>query len=666
MPPARRTAITAILVVGWYLAVALWCVRAILPAFATTIVTGPAVPPVWRQITAADQKLVVAVVTANARALPRSPAAVLDGPQCHPLRRALMLGQHELGEGMLGVIPYALTGDPVATYNVVMVLSLLLPGLAMHALVRDWTGSAAAAFVAGTLFATHPSRIGDVVHLSAIGNYWTVVALLFLTRFFARPRWPAALALGLAAAAQTLESIYPLIPHAVLCGVVGAALAWRHRGDLGRLAPMLAVVAACVVGAAAIVLGPYLRFAATWGSLAGRESLFYVPADLAPGRAAFGGVVASVLALVGLAAGRRIDGAAPRPRAALLLAGLVILWIAVTGLPLPGIGRLPPLFTLLADVVPGFAAVRRGGAAISGWHLVVVVFAGYGVAALVRGRGPVTVAIVGALVTALALAEVFVPQLARASFGRTFGFEAYDPRPPAAVRALFPALGPGAVLDVPYELAPGRFFRMADFVLAGAYHGKRVAACYNSFRVGVQEDVMRYAARVLAEPRAADALAALGIGTAVHHLLLPARMPLLPPGATPAHLVEIGRAAGQVLYRLPPPPPTTSDPAALELRLARPPSGAAAAIDVVFRNRGALLYRHPEPIEPAPFVVRWSDAAGRPLGEAPVAVLRPSALPAGEELARSIAVPPPPGTAARLALAEAGAPGALADIALRP
>src|SRR5688572_11306657 len=114
MPPSGRT---AILVVGWYLAVALWCVRAILPAFTTTIVTGPEVPPAWRPITVADQKLVVAVVTANARTLVRAPASVLDGPQCHPLRRALMLGQHELNEGMLGVVPHALSGDPVTTYN---------------------------------------------------------------------------------------------------------------------------------------------------------------------------------------------------------------------------------------------------------------------------------------------------------------------------------------------------------------------------------------------------------------------------------------------------------------------------------------------------------------------------------------------------------------------
>ncbi len=111
-----------------------------------------------------DQKLVVAMVADHARALLHTPATLLDGPQCHPLRRALMLGQHELGEGFLGVVPYALTRDPVLTYNVVMLLSIALAGVAMHALVRSWTGDVVAAFVAGTLFAVHPARIGDVVH----------------------------------------------------------------------------------------------------------------------------------------------------------------------------------------------------------------------------------------------------------------------------------------------------------------------------------------------------------------------------------------------------------------------------------------------------------------------------------------------------------------------
>lgn len=631
-----RAATAHVLTVAFYLAVALWCVRAVFPAFTSTIVTGPEVPPAWRQITAADQKLVVAVVTANARTLPTDPAATLDGPQCHPLRRALMLGQHELGEGLLGIVPYALTGDPVATYNVVVVLSLLLPGLAMHALVRGWTGSTVAAFVAGTLFAIHPSRIGDVVHLSAIGNYWTVLTLLCLTRFFARPTWPAAITLGLAAAAQTLESIYPLIPHAVLCGTVGVALMWRHRRALPQMAPALALVAASVIGSAVLVLGPYLAFGATWDSLSGREQVFFVPADLGPGGGAFSGVVALALAAIGLAPRRR-RATPPRPHGALLVAGLVIVWIAVTALPVPGLGPIPSLFTLLGTVVPGFEAVRRGGAAISGWHLVVIVFAGYGVAALVRERPAAIRAGVGAILIAAALAEVFVPPIARATFGRSFTFQAYRVRPPDPVLALYGAMEPGAVLDVPYELGPGRFFRMADFVLAGAYHGQRVAACYNSFSVAVQEDVAHYAARVLSDPRAAEALAALDMRNVVHHLTLPSRGSLLPPGTVPQHLVEVGRAAGQVLYRMPPAPPATGEHATLDVRLEADPRAAPTrSLVLVFRNRGPLLYRHPDPLEPTGFVVRWYGPGGAMMRAEQVRILRPTILAAGDEIRRTL------------------------------
>lgn len=626
----------------FYLALALWPLRVVLPDVTTTIATGADPPKAWQQIIAADQKLVVAVVAAHGRALTTAPAPLRDGPQCHPVRHALMMGQHELNEGMLGVVPWLLSRDPVVTYNVVMLLSIVLPGLAMHALVRDWTGSTAAAFVAGTLFATHPSRLGDVVHLSAIGNYWTVVALLFLWRLFLRPSWGAAIGLGLAAGAQTLESIYPLIPHAFLCGTLGLWLAWRRRRELPALAPKLAVAAVFVIGSAIVVLGPYLEFRTTWGSLAGREQLRWGIGALGFGGAAYSGTVALVLAAIGLADRfRRRDPStpatpAPRPHLPLLVAGVLVAWTSISAVTVPGIGTIPSLFTIIGAVLPGFDAIRRGSVMVSGWHLVVIVLAGFGVAALVRERRPAIATALGALLVSLACAEVFVPAAARASFGRPTALAPMRVAPAAAVRALHERMEPGAVLDVPFEFGPGRFFRMADFVFAGAYHERKVGACYNSFRVELQDDVATYAARVLTDARAAEALAALGFRNLVQHLGLPSRTP--PPSTPPLHLAEIGRAAGQVLYRMPEAPPTTDDARALETRV---DADARAATALVFRNPGALLFRHADPIEPSAFTLRWIGEHDAVLAEVPIRILVPSVLPAGEEIRRLLRDPAP-------------------------
>jgi hypothetical protein len=639
-----RTSFRRAGVLVFYVALALWPLRVVLPDFTTTIATGADPPKAWQQIIAADQKLVVAVVAAHGRALTTAPSPLLDGPQCHPLRHALMMGQHELAEGMLGVVPWLLSRDPVATYNVVMLLSIVLPGLAMHALVREWTGSTAAAIVAGTLFATHPSRLGDVVHLSAIGNYWTVAALLFLWRLFLRPSWGAAIGLGLAAGAQTLESIYPLIPHAFLCGTLGLWLAWRRRRELPRLAPKLAVAAVFVLGSAIVVLGPYLEFRAIWGSLAGRAPLRWGIGAFGFGGAAYSGTVALLLAAIGLADRfRRRDPstmATPRPHLPLLVAGLLVAWTSVGAVTVPGIGTIPSLFTLLAALLPGLDAIRRGSVVVSGWHLVVIVLAGFGVAALVRGRRTAIAAALGMLIVGLACAEVFVPAAARASFGRPIALAPLTVAPPAPVRALYERMEPGAVLDVPFELGPGRFFRMADFVLAGAYHERKVGACYNSFRVAVQEDVAAYAARVLTDARAGEALAALGFRNLVQHLGLPSRTP--PPQTPPSHLAEVGRAAGLVLYRMPDAPPTTDDARVLETRV---DADAQAATAVAFRNPGTLLFRHADPIEPADVTLRWLGENDAVLSEVPIRILLPSVLPAGEELRRPLqaAVPRPAG-----------------------
>ncbi len=297
------------------------------------------------------------------------------------------------------------------------------------------------------------------------------------------------------------------------------------------------------------------------------------------------------------------------------------------------------------------------GAVVTGWYLVASALAGLGVAALVRGRGAGARAAIALVLVAAALAEVFVPGLARRAFGRTVALQAYVVRPPNAVLAMYERLRPGAVLDVPYELGPGRFFRMADFVLAGAFHGHRVAACYNSFLTPLQDDVAHYAARALEDARAAEALAALGIGTVVVHLAIPTAKGPLPSAASALPLVELGHAGTERLYGLPAPPPTTRDPAAVAVRLARDPAGPGR-IAVTFEHRGSVIYRHPDPIEPAVFLIRWYGPSGAPMGAAPVRLLRPAVLVPGDAVTRVVAVPADAAPAARLALVDPRAPDA--------
>src|SRR5215470_2349432 len=94
-----------------YLAAALWHVRAVLPAPATLL---PINPEMQSMIPVGDQNIVVAAIARGARLLPTAPWRLYDGGQCFPMPHAITLGEHIIGNGLLGVVPYWLSGgEPV-------------------------------------------------------------------------------------------------------------------------------------------------------------------------------------------------------------------------------------------------------------------------------------------------------------------------------------------------------------------------------------------------------------------------------------------------------------------------------------------------------------------------------------------------------------------------
>src|SRR5262249_22205239 len=192
--------------------------------------------------------------------------------------------------------------DPIATFNAVAMAALVVPALAMYALAEAWAGSAAAAFVAGLLFAFHPGRL---VHLSKpylVENAWTPLLLLFTHRLLVRGRWRDAALVVLFGGLQLLASFYQVIGAALLVGAFGLLLAIARRRALGALLPKLAAVATVLTALAAILFAPYLETRRTWEILQGRMAVFfYVSHFFAPRGPAYPGTVALALAAVGLA-----------------------------------------------------------------------------------------------------------------------------------------------------------------------------------------------------------------------------------------------------------------------------------------------------------------------------------------------------------------------------
>ena len=173
----------------------------------------------------------------------------------HPSTLALTFSEHLVPLALQGAPAYLATGNIVLAYNLVFLSTFALSGLGVFLFVREVTGSARAAFVAGLFYAFAPYRLGQFPHIQTLSSQWMPFALYGMRRYFDTSRLRA-LAWGTAAfAVQGLSSGYYLFFFAPV--LLGYAL-WEMwvRRRLLDLRTWLAMTAA--TGAALACLLPFL------------------------------------------------------------------------------------------------------------------------------------------------------------------------------------------------------------------------------------------------------------------------------------------------------------------------------------------------------------------------------------------------------------------------
>ena len=195
-------------------------------------------------------------------ALYRNPAGLFDAPAFHPLKDALAFSENLLLPAVV-VAPLQRGFGPVLAYNVALVGSLLLSGLAVQLLVRRASGDRLAAFVAGAFFAAGPHRWTRLSHLHAQVTVFFPLALLALDRFWEKRTLRWALAVGVALALQGLSSVYLGAITATALGVatIVALCGGLRPRELGRLALGMLLAAAVLWP----ITEPYLRMRAFQG-----------------------------------------------------------------------------------------------------------------------------------------------------------------------------------------------------------------------------------------------------------------------------------------------------------------------------------------------------------------------------------------------------------------
>lgn len=453
------------------------------------------------------------LVSRHARTLTTAPHRLFDTEHCAPAQKTLTLGIPMITMGVLAIPAWWLTGDPILTFNLTLVLMSLLGAAAMYALVVAWTGVPAAGIAAGLLFAFHPVLLLDITHPSVYDITWTVLALLFAERWFARGRWPDALLLLAATVLQIGASFYPLLAAVFL---TLPFLAWLlSRDGFRHVRPaQVACVAGGVALGAALLLGPYLGAETASGGLH-RSEFRYAHARLfTPSGWLFPGFATLALAAGALLVPRHLT--TPRiggdPRASLVAGALLALLIALGD----NAGPLPNLHRALAWI-PGLDAVRMVVRLYVGTHLALALLAGLGVAAAIR-LGPRTLALPVLLVAVCAFDVLRAPDL---GFPRRYAWWPAQYRPDPDTRAFFAKLAEigneGPILELPFDRPPEHTQMLASpRILQTLFHGRRTSACYGSYLPPERADLLRQARRLPAP----DALAALhdqGFTTIVLH-----------------------------------------------------------------------------------------------------------------------------------------------------
>src|SRR6266545_1239808 len=156
----------------------------------------------------------------------------------------------------LGSLPlfapvYLLTGNVVAGFNTVMLLSGALAALGGCALGWWWTRRWWPAIVAGALFGFAPLRLSQVGHLQLLTFFWAPWALVFLDRFLRGRRWRDLWAFAVFYWLQILSSFYfGMMMTVAVLAYVGYHAIVVDRGLVGRA--MLTRLAA--FGAASLVV----------------------------------------------------------------------------------------------------------------------------------------------------------------------------------------------------------------------------------------------------------------------------------------------------------------------------------------------------------------------------------------------------------------------------
>jgi hypothetical protein len=189
-----------------------------------------------------------------AHALTSDPASLFDANIFYPHRQALAYSEANLVAGVVGIPVWLATGNPLATYNSVVLFAFATASLSAFLLVRMLGGSRLGAGVAGLAYGFSSYMFAHIPHIQLLMTFGPALSMAAFHHFTRQPTVGRGVALGGTLALTGLACAYYGIFSALM---VGVGLVWtlveRRQFRDGRfwLGTLVAIVTA------AVLIGPF-------------------------------------------------------------------------------------------------------------------------------------------------------------------------------------------------------------------------------------------------------------------------------------------------------------------------------------------------------------------------------------------------------------------------
>jgi hypothetical protein len=413
---ARGTVGATLLAAAGYAVAVLLLSWPIAAAPGTTLIDPLALGGAGSIWTKADLDLLVWILAWTSHALLVQPLSLFQANIFHPAPDALASSEHLIGLAPVAAPIFWLSGNAVLTYNVTVLVVVWACALCTFVLVRAWTGSSAAAFFSGTIFALGPQLVSSWIRLHSSAVYFFPLILLLAAAAARAPRPRTLALLALVSALQALAGVYVAFELLVLVAAFFPAL-WLEARRNGR--SVLAPAAAIALGVLALLptAFPYLRIRAA-GQLPDLAQARELIRLASPSWALLRALIVPhvtwpvlALALLGTVRSARVPW---NLRLGVLLVGVVgTLFTAGTTVSLvPGTG-LPSAYELAMLFVPGFAGMRAPSRFVVLPLLAIAVLAGIGAVQLVdlaARRSARAARLAGVLLVAASVALIVIRQ----------------------------------------------------------------------------------------------------------------------------------------------------------------------------------------------------------------------------------------------------------------